>query len=87
MGLLQRGIIFFAGTVANGILFVFHSRVLLEVLAMGQAITGGSGPATGALNLLPTVMQLVIGGFQLGLIFYLLGGLGQQKTTAERPLP
>jgi len=81
MGVIQRGIIFFAGTIANGITFIFLSRVVLPLVN-----TGPAGPATTAMNLLPAAMQLAIGGLQVGLIFYLLGGLGEERAAQRRPL-
>lgn len=85
MGLLQRAVIFAIGTVSNAILFLFHSRVLLEVLAVGRNVAG-QGPATGAFDLLPIAMQLAMGGFQIGLILYFIGGLGEERTTTRRPI-
>lgn len=85
MSVLKRGIIFAIGTVSNAILFIFHSRVLLEVLATGQEIAG-TGPATGALNLLPTAMQVAMGLLQIGLIVYFVGGLGQERSATRRPM-
>lgn len=85
MGVIGRGIVFVAGTVANAILFLFHSRVLLEVLAIADQIAG-TGPATGALNTLPLAMQLAMGIFEIGLILYLVGGLGEERTATRRPL-
>lgn len=81
MGLIQRGVIFFGGTVANAIIFIFLSRVVLPLISYGP-----EGPATGAMNLLPVAMQLAIGVFQLGLIVYLVGGLGQQRSNQRRPM-
>jgi len=86
MSVFRRAVIFTIGTVANAILFLFHSRVLLEVLAEGRAISG-TGPATGALELLPVAMQLAMGVLQIGLIVYLLGGLGQERSSQRRPMP
>lgn len=85
MGVIQRGVVFFAGTTGNTILFLFHTRVVLVLLDHGRDIAG-TGPATGALNLLPGAMQLAIGGIQVVLIAYLLGGLGQEKSTGRRPI-
>jgi hypothetical protein len=86
MSVLRRGVIFTIGTVSNAILFIFHSRVLLEVLAQGNEIAG-TGPATGAMELLPVAMQLAMGILQIGLIVYLLGGLGEERAAQQRPLP
>lgn len=85
MGVIGRAIIFCAGTTTNAILFLFHSRVVLEVLAVAEQIAG-TGPATTALNTLPVALQLTMGGLQIGLIVFLLGGLGQEKTTTRRPM-
>lgn len=82
MGALKRGIIFFAGTLSNGLLFLFHSRVVLEVLDYA-----GQGPATGAMNMLPDAMVLAMGGLQIGLIVYLLGGFGKERAATRRMMP
>ncbi len=81
--IIQRGIIFFGGTLANAVLFLFHSRVVLEVISVSESFP--SGPATSAINLLPDVIMLAIAGIQLGLVAYLLGGLGQERTATRRP--
>lgn len=86
MGIFRRGIVFSIGTVSNAILFLFHSRVVLEVLAIAEEIAG-EGPATDALNMLPVAMQLAMGGIQLVLVLYLVGGLGQERAAARRPMP
>lgn len=85
MGVIQRGIIFIVGTISNGILFLFHSRVILEILSVAEQLAG-SGPATSALNLLPAAIQLAIGGLQIGLVVYLLVGLGEERTANRRPM-
>lgn len=85
MSVITRGIVFAIGTTANAILFLFHSRVLLEVLAIGEEVAG-TGPATGAFNLLPMAMQLAMGGLQVGLILYFIGGLGEERTATRRPM-
>lgn len=85
MGIIQRGIVFAIGTTSNAILFLFHSRVILEVIAVGKEVAG-KGPATDAMNLLPMGIQLAIGGLQVGLILYLIGGLGKERSAARRPL-
>lgn len=81
MGVVQRGIILLAGTVANGVLFIFLSRVILPLIN-----TGPTGPATSAMNLLPAAMQLAMGGLQIGLIFYFISGLGEERAAQRRPL-
>lgn len=81
MGVIQRGIIFLAGTMANGILFIFLSRVVLPIVNYGPA-----GPATQAMNLLPAAIQLAIGGLEVGLIFYFISGLGEERAAQRRPL-
>lgn len=86
MGLMQRGVIFTIGTVSNAILFLFLSRVLLPLLATGESIAG-EGPATAALTNLPIAIQVAMGVLQLGLIAYLLGGLGEERSTQRRPMP
>lgn len=85
MGVIGRGLVFFAGTTANAILFLFHSRVLLEILAIANQIAG-TGPATGALNTLSVAMQLSMGILQIGLILYLVGGIGEERTATRRPM-
>lgn len=82
MSILQRGVVFAIGTTANAILFLFHSRVLLEVLTYGT-----DGPATVAMDMLPVAMQLGMGVLQIGLIVYFLGGLGQERSASRRPMP
>lgn len=85
MSVIQRGIVFSIGTVANAVIFIFHSRVVLEIIAIGTNVAG-TGPATSAFNLLPMAMQLAMGGLQLGLILYFLGGLGQERTITRGPM-
>ena len=87
MGVIKRGIVFSVGTVSNAILFLFHSRVILEVLSVAGDLGARAGPASGAFDLLPTAIQLAIGGFQLGLILYFIGGLGQERAASRRPMP
>lgn len=84
MGIMKRGVIFTIGTISNAILFLFHSRVILEVLSIAD--TFPKGPATDALNLIPPAIQLAIGGLQLGLILYFIGGLSQERTATRRPM-
>lgn len=86
MGLMQRGVVFAIGTFSNAVLFLFLSRALLPLLETGQSIAG-DGPATAALNNLPIAIQLAMGLLQLGLIAYLLGGLGEERASQRRPLP
>lgn len=85
MGIVRRGIVFMFGTFTNAILFLFHSRVVLEVVETANSF--GQGPASGAINLLPDVMQLAIGAIQVILIIYLLGGLGEERAANRRPMP
>ena len=86
MALIGRIVVFFAGTIGNGILFLFFSRAVLLIIAIGEEVAG-TGPGTAALNNLPIAMQLAIGGIQLVLIIYLLGGLGEERSTQRRPMP
>lgn len=86
MGVVSRGIVFSIGTVSNAILFLFHSRVLLPLLDTGNDIVG-TGPATGALTLLPAAMQLGMGILQIGLIVYFVGGIGEERSSSRRPMP
>ena len=85
MSVIGRGVVFTIGTFSNAILFLFHSRVVMEIVAIAGMFA--SGPATGAINLLPDVIMLAIGGLQVGLIVYFLGGLGEERTTSRRPMP
>lgn len=83
MSVIQRGIIFSIGTVANVILFLFHSRVVLEIVGIANQFP--SGPATPAIESIPMGMQLAMGGLQIGLVVYLVGGLGSQRSVDEVP--
>lgn len=87
MGVIKRGVVFSIGTVSNAILFLFHSRVILEVVSVAGDLNAKAGPASGAFDLLPTAIQLGIGGIQIGLILYLLGGLGEERARSRRPMP
>jgi hypothetical protein len=84
MSVIQRGIIFTFGTISNAILFLFHSRVIMEIVDVANGFA--DGPAMGAINLLPAAIQLAIGGIQIGLILYFIGGLGQERTADRRPV-
>jgi hypothetical protein len=84
MGILTRGIVFTVGTISNAMLFLFHSRVVLEILSVAESFP--SGPASSAFNILPMAIQLAIGGLQVGLILYFIGGLGQERTAERRPM-
>lgn len=86
MGLIQRGVIFFAGTISNAVLFVVLARIVVPYFSDGSAFGVPAGPATDALTLLPTALQLVIGALQLGLILYFVGGLGEERAARRRPL-
>lgn len=83
MGIVSRLPIFFGLVVTDAVLFLFHSRVLLRVIETGEAIAG-TGPATGAINLLPAAMQLVMGIILVGAFGYLLGGISSERTAARR---
>lgn len=83
MSIIRRGIVFVAGTISNAILYIIHSRAVLEVLDIAN--TFPSGPATAALDMIPTAMVLAIGGIQAILVVYLLGGLQDQRTVRRRP--
>jgi len=84
MGVIQRSIVFFALTFSNAILFLFHSRVLLEIVSIANSFA--SGPGTSAINLLPVALQLAMGGIQLVAIVYLLGGLSEERAAQRRPM-
>lgn len=83
MGIISRLPIFMGLVVTDAILFLFHSRVLLRVIETGESIAG-TGPATSAINLLPAVMQLVMGLILVGAFGYLLGGITSQRTARRR---
>lgn len=87
MGLIQRGVIFFGGTISNAVLFVALSRIIMPYFADGGEFYTAGGPASDALSLLPTAMQLVIGAFQVGLILYFVAGIGEERTADRRPMP
>lgn len=84
MSIIRRGIVFAVGTVSMAVLFLVHSRVVLEIMAVAE--TFPSGPATGALQLLPMAIQIAIGGIELGLILYFLGGLQEERTVSRGPV-
>lgn len=86
MGIIGRGIIFSIGTFSNAMIFLFHSRVILEILAVAKDLGMYAGPASGAFDLLPLAIQLAIGGFQVGLILFFLGGLGEERAARRRPI-
>lgn len=81
--IISRGIVFFGGTLANAVLFLFHSRVVLEIMDVADGFA--QGPATPAINMLPDVIMLAIAGIQLGLVAYFLGGLGEERTVTRGP--
>jgi len=84
MSVLNRALVFVSGTVGNAVLFLFHSRVLLEVVATANALS--TGPGTAAIELLPTAVMIAIGGIQVILIAYLLGAFSEQRTATRRPV-
>jgi hypothetical protein len=83
MGVIDRVFVFAIGTTGNAILFMFHSRVLLELV--GFVNGRGEGPATDAINLLPTTVQIAIGIIQVVLVAYLLGAFAEERTVTRRP--
>jgi hypothetical protein len=85
MSLINRGVVFVIGTISNAVLFIFFSRVYLPLQETGLELAG-SGPGTAAINLIPTAIVLAIGLLQIGLVVYLLGGLGQERTVARGPM-
>lgn len=85
MSVIRRGIVFVAGTTANVLLFLVLSRGVLEIIAIGESVAG-TGPATPALNLLPVAFQLGLGGLQVGLILYFIGGLGEERAASRGPV-
>jgi len=85
MSLLRRAFVFSFGTVSNAILFIFHSRVVLSVMDVAGDFP--TGPATDAINLLPTAIMLAIGVIQIALVFYFIAGLQRQRTVQRRPQP
>lgn len=84
MGVIGRFLVFFAITVANAILFVFHSRVVLSIVETANSF--GTGPASGAINMLPVAMQLGMAILEVGAVLYLVGGLGQERTATRGPV-
>lgn len=84
MSIIKRGFVFTAITISNAILFLFHSRVLLEIVNISENFA--SGPATQAINLLPAVIQLAIGAIQIGVTLYFLAGLQRQRTVTRGPV-
>jgi len=56
---------------------------VLEIMSVANGFP--EGPATAAINMLPDVIMLAIAAIQLGLIGYLLGGLGQERSVTRRP--
>lgn len=85
MGIIQRGIIFSGGILAVAVLFLFYSRVVLEIMSVADSFP--AGPATPAINMLPDVIMLAIGALLLGFIVYFLGGLGEERSTTRRGPP
>jgi len=85
MGILRRLPVFALLVVTDAILFIFHSRVVLTIVDIANSFA--SGPATGAINLLPDVLQLVMGVILLGAFAYLLGGIGEERAAARRRPP
>lgn len=83
MSVVRRGVVFFGGTIANAILFIFHSRVLLSVTDIANSFP--SGPATPAIELLPQAVMGAILIIQVGLIAYFLGAFGEQRTATQGP--
>ena len=83
MSVIQRGLVFSVGTGSNAILFLFHSRVVLEVVSIANSFP--DGPATSAINLVPQAILIAIGIIQVVLVAYLLGAFGQQRTAQRRP--
>jgi len=82
VGVVQRGAIFVFGTIGNAILFVMLSRAVLPIINFGP-----SGPADQAFSLLPTAIQLVIGALEVGLIVYVVGGIGEERAATRRRAP
>jgi len=83
MSVVQRGIVFFGGTLANAVLFVFHSRVLLTITSTANNLA--AGPATPAINLLPQAVMGAILVIQVGLIAYFLAAFDQQRAVSQGP--
>jgi len=86
MGLMGRGVVFTTLTIANAVLFVVSSRGVLTIIDMANTRVG-SGPATPAFDLLPVALQLAMGIVQLGLIVYLITGIGEERTARTRRSP
>jgi hypothetical protein len=78
--------VFVGGTIGNAVLFLFLSRALLPAIGIGRDVAG-TGPATPALNLIPLVVQLVIGCIEVALILYFVAGIGEERVSSRRPMP
>lgn len=77
MSLVSRGRVFFAGTLVNAILFVFYSRVVLTVTGVVNSF--GTGPATGAIEMVPQALVVAMLALQAGVTAYFVGAFGQQR--------
>ena len=84
MSIIGRGVVFSGLTLSNLVLFVFHSRVVLEIVEISQSFS--SGPATGAINLLPQALVLAMLIIQVIATAYLLGAFSQQRTANQGPV-
>jgi hypothetical protein len=85
MSLINRAVVFVFGTISNAVLFIVFSRAYLTLKNTGLSISS-SGPGTEAMNLLPTAIVLAMGILQIGLVVYLLGGLGEERTVQRGPM-
>lgn len=83
MSVIQRGIVFAFITFSNAILFLFHSRVILEIVRVANEM--GEGPATGAINLIPQAIMIGIAIIQVAAIAYFLGAFSEERTVTRRP--
>jgi len=84
MSLISRGGVFFGGTLANGVIFVFYSRVVLTTTELVNSF--GTGPATPAIEMIPQAVVLAMLTLQVGVTGYFLGAFGKQRQANRRPL-
>lgn len=83
MTLISRGRVFFGGTLVNGVLFVFYSRVVLTVTGLVNSF--GTGPATSAIEMVPQAVVVSMLVLQVGVTAYFLGAFGEQRQAGRRP--
>jgi len=84
MSIIARGLVFSGLTVSNAVLFVFHSRVVLRIVAIAESF--GTGPASPAINLLPQALMLAMLIIEVIAVSYLLGAFSQQRKATQGPV-